>query len=114
MILLDRLKDPSERLWYVHKTVENGWSRSMLELWIETGLHKRKGKAITNFQQALSLPLSDMAEQVLKDPYNFGFMALDKAHREKELEQGLMDHLQKFLVELGDGFAFMGRQFSFA
>lgn len=111
MLLLDKLSDSSQRLWYAQQAIENGWSRSMLEMWIEANLYKRKGKAITNFKQALPMPQSDLAQQVLKDPYNFGFLSLDKEHREKELEQGLMDHLQKFLVELGDGFAFMGRQF---
>jgi predicted nuclease of restriction endonuclease-like (RecB) superfamily len=83
----------------------------MLEMWIESNLYGRKGKAITNFKHSLASPLSDIAEQTIKDPYNFGFLALDKKHREKELEQGLIDHLQKFLLELGDGFAFIGRQY---
>jgi predicted nuclease of restriction endonuclease-like (RecB) superfamily len=111
VLLINKLDDPTKRLWYAQQALENGWSRSTLETWIAADLYKRKGKAITNFKQSLPSPMSDMAEQVLKDPYNFGFMSLDAAHREKELEQGLMDHLQKFLVELGEGFAFMGRQF---
>ena len=112
MLLLDKLDNPSDRLWYVQQAIEGGWSRSTLETWIESKLYKRKGKAVTNFKQTLPSPQSDMAEQVVKDPYNFDFISLTAAHKEKELEQGLMDHLQKFLVELGEGFAFMGRQFS--
>ncbi len=111
IIILDKLEDPDQRRWYIQQTIENGWSRSMLEMWIESDLYKRQGKAITNFKQTLSIPQSDLAEQTLKDPYNFSFLALDKKHRESELEQGLMDHIQKFLLELGDGFAFVGRQY---
>lgn len=113
MLLLDKLpNDPARRAWYTRQAIENGWSRSTLETWIESSLYERKGRAITNFKETLPAPQSDMAEQVMKDPYNLDFMTLAAAHKEKELEQGLMDHLQKFLVELGDGFAFMGRQFS--
>ncbi len=111
MIILDRVKDPNQRLWYVGQTIENGWSRSMLEHWIESNIYKRQGKAVTNFKQTLPSPQSDLAEQVLKDPYNFSFLALDKKYRESDLEQGLIDHIQKFLLELGDGFAFIGRQY---
>ena len=79
--------------------------------WIQSDLYKRQGKAITNFKQTLLSVQSDLAEQVMKDPYNFSFLALDKKHRERELEQGLIDHIQKFLLELGEGFAFIGRQY---
>jgi predicted nuclease of restriction endonuclease-like (RecB) superfamily len=111
MIIIDQVKRQEERLWYIQQTIENGWSRSMLETWIESDLYSRQGKAITNFKQKLPAIQSDLAEQVIKDPYNFSFLALDKKHREQELEQGLMDHIQKFLIELGDGFAFVGRQY---
>ncbi len=111
MIILDKLQDHDQQRWYIQQTIENGWSRSMLEMWIESDLYKRQGKAITNFKQTLPIPQSDLAGQALKDPYNFSFLALDKKHRESELEQGLMDHIQKFLLELGDGFAFVGRQY---
>jgi len=111
MIILDKIEKHDQRLWYIQQTIENGWSRSMLEMWIESDLYKRQGKAITNFKNTLVLPQSDLAEQTLKDPYNFSFLALDKKYRERELEQGLMDHLQKFLIELGQGFAFVGRQY---
>jgi predicted nuclease of restriction endonuclease-like (RecB) superfamily len=111
MLILDKLEPLRQRLWYIQQCTENGWSRSMLETWIDSDLYKRQGKAITNFQKTLLPPQSDLAEQTLKDPYNFSFLALDKRHRENELEQGLMDHLQKFLLELGDDFAFVGRQY---
>ncbi|MFH0898613.1 MAG: PDDEXK nuclease domain-containing protein, partial [bacterium] len=111
MVILDKLKDSNQRLWYIQQTIEHGWSRSMLEHWIESNLYKRKGKAVTNFKKTLPSVQSDLAEQALKDPYNFSFLVLDKKHREQELEQGLIDHIQKFLIELGDGFAFLGRQY---
>lgn len=112
MLLLDRIPDDAaKRAWYTRQAIEYGWSRSTLETWIESKLYERKGKALTNFKQTLPAPQSDIAEQVLNDPYNLDFLTLARAHKEKELEQGLMDHLQQFLVELGEGFAFMGRQF---
>jgi predicted nuclease of restriction endonuclease-like (RecB) superfamily len=111
MILLDKVKDSAKRLWYVQEAIKGGWSRSTLDTWIDADLFKRKGRALTNFKETLPAVQSDIAEQILKDPYNLGFLSLDKQYREQELEQGLMDHLQKFLVELGEGFAFMGRQF---
>jgi predicted nuclease of restriction endonuclease-like (RecB) superfamily len=110
-ILLEQVKDVETRLWYAQQAIENGWSRSVLKMWIDSKLHKRQGKAITNFKVSLPETQSDIAEQTIKDPYVFGFFSLTKKHREKELEQGLMDHLQKFLIELGDGFAFLGRQY---
>lgn len=112
MVILDKIESPEQRIWYIQQTIENGWSRSMLEMWIESDIYKRQGKAITNFKTTLVPVQSDLAEQTLKDPYNFSFLALDKKYRERELEQGLMDHLQKFLIELGQGFAFVGRQYS--
>ena len=112
MLLLDKVEDATKRLWYAQQALEGGWSRTVLESWVESDLYGRKGRAITNFKQTLPPVQSDMAEQSLKDPYNLQFVTLEAAYREKELEQGLMDHLQKFLVELGEGFAFMGRQYS--
>ncbi len=111
MVIMDRIKDQNQRVWYIQQTIENGWSRSMLKHWIESNLYKRQGKAITNFRQTLPSPQSDLAEQLLKDPYNFSFLALDKQYRERELEEGLINHIQNFLIELGDGFAFIGRQY---
>jgi predicted nuclease of restriction endonuclease-like (RecB) superfamily len=110
IILLQKLKTKEERLWYAKKTVENGWSRSVLVHWIDSGLQKRQGKAVTNFDLTLPPPQSDLAEQTLKDPYCFDFLTLREKFDEKELEEGLLNHIQKFLLELGAGFAFVGRQ----
>jgi predicted nuclease of restriction endonuclease-like (RecB) superfamily len=108
--LLDKVKDPEARLWYARKAYEEGWSRNMLLLHIERRLHERQGKAITNFLDTLPPADSDMAAQVFKDPYLFDFLGTADPRRERELEQALMDHLQRFLLELGAGFAFVGRQ----
>lgn len=110
IILLEKLKDNDKRLWYAQKAIEHGWSRSMLEMWIESDLIGRKGKAITNFKNTLPIPQSDMAQQSLKDPYLLDFLDLSTDFAEKEVEQGLMDNIQQFLLELGKGFAFVGRQ----
>ena len=111
ILLIQKLNDPSDALFYVQKTIENSWSRSVLTHHIESGLHKREGKAINNFQATLPAPESDLAEQLLRDPYNFDFLTLTKRHNERELEEGLLEHLTKFLLELGAGFAFVGNQF---
>lgn len=110
IVLLQKLDSLQKRLWYAEQTLENGWSRNMLTIWIESDLYSRQGKAIHNFKKTLPEFQSDLAEQTLKDPYNFSFLTLDKKYREQELEQGLVDHIQKFLLELGQGFAFIGRQ----
>lgn len=110
VIILQKLKGSKEQLWYAQKTIENGWSRSMLESWIKSDLYHREGRAITNFSKTLPAPDSDMATQSLKDPYLFDFLTLRDDYLEQELEQGLIDHIQKFLLELGQGFAFVGRQ----
>jgi len=110
VIILQRLKSSKEQLWYAQKTIENGWSRSMLESWIKSDLYHREGRAVTNFAKTLTAPDSDMAKQSFKDPYLFDFLALRDDYLEQELEQGLIDHIQKFLLELGQGFAFVGRQ----
>lgn len=109
-ILIEKVKDIETRLWYAEKAIEHGWSRNMLELWIKSNLHSREGKAITNFQRTLPSSQSDLAQQTLKDPYLFDFLALHKDHIEQELEAGLIENIQKFLIELGQGFAFVGRQ----
>lgn len=106
--LLDRVKDPEERLWYARATQEYGWSRDVLEHHIETNLYRRQGKAITNFERTLPSPHSDLAGQLLKDPYNFDFLTLHKDARERELQEGLVNHIRQFLLELGKGFAFVG------
>lgn len=111
ILLLQKTKDNDERLWYASKTIEHGWSRSMLTIWIENDLYHREGKAITNFKTSMPAPQSDLAQQSLKDPYVFDFLTLHKEHLEKELEDGLVNHIQKFLIELGQGFAFVGQQY---
>ena len=110
LVLLTKLKKPAERFWYAQAALRHGWSRAVLTVQIETQAHKRMGKALTNFAQTLPPPQSDLAQQVLKDPYTFDFLTLSAEARERELEQGLTEHIQKFLVELGVGFAFVGRQ----
>ncbi len=109
-VLLERLKDPQERSWYASAALEHGWSRSVLLLQIETGLYRRKGKAVSNFRQTLPPPQSDLACAILKDPYVFDFLDLSSDAREREIERSLVDHVQRFLLELGVGFAYMGRQ----
>jgi predicted nuclease of restriction endonuclease-like (RecB) superfamily len=110
VILIQKIKDPDLRIWYARQVVEHGWSRNILILQIQSKLHERQGKAVTNFKQTLPEPQSDLAQQLVKDPYNFGFLTLGANARERELELGLIEHLSKFLVELGTGFAFVGRQ----
>ncbi len=111
MVLLDKLQDNNQRIWYAQKTIENGWSRSVLSMWIESNLYSRQGQSITNFKTTLPKPYSDLAEQTLKDPYCLDFLTIDKKAREREIEHGLTSHIQKFLLELGQGFAFVGRQY---
>ncbi len=108
--LLDKLKTVKERLWYAQKTIENGWSRNVLVLQIEQQLYRRQGKAINNFSITLPPEQSDMAEQIFKDPYLFDFVGTANPRREREIEEGLVNHVQQFLLELGAGFAFVGRQ----
>jgi predicted nuclease of restriction endonuclease-like (RecB) superfamily len=110
LALLDKLQDMETRLWYALKTVEYGWGKDMLAIQIDTRLHEREGKAINNFPAALPPTDSDMAEQVFKDPYIFDFLGTADLRRESELERKLVDHIQHFLLELGQGFAFVGRQ----
>ena len=108
--VLDKVKDPAERLWYMQQTIEQGWSRNVLVLQIESGLYRRQGKAITNFKATLPPAQSDLAQQIIKDPYNFDFLTLTQAAQERDLETGLLIHVQQFLLELGVGFALVGRQ----
>jgi len=111
LTLLEKLKSPEERLWYAQQTLANGWSRNILVLQIESKLFQRQGKSITNFETALPAPQSDLAQQILKDPYNFDFLTLTSQAQERDLERGLLAHLRQFLIELGVGFAFVGSQF---
>lgn len=110
IVLLQKLNNPEDRIWYAQKIIENGWSRSVLLHWVESSLHKRQGNAISNFKRTLTSPHSDLAHETLKDPYNFDFLTLREKFDEKELEDGLLEHIQKFLLELGAGFAFVSRQ----
>jgi predicted nuclease of restriction endonuclease-like (RecB) superfamily len=113
VVILQKVKDPEQRLWYAQKAIENGWSRSVLGMWIESDYYNRKGKAITNFKERLSQPGSGLAQETLNDPYNLEFLTIDAKAHEHEIEKGLMAHMEKFLLELGKGFAFMGRQYHF-
>ncbi len=110
LTLIEKLANFRDRLWYAAKTLEHGWSSNILTLQIESLAHRRHGKAQTNFSATLPPPDSDMAGQIFKDPYLFDFLGTDAPRREAELEQGLVAHIQKFLLELGQGFAFVGRQ----
>jgi predicted nuclease of restriction endonuclease-like (RecB) superfamily len=110
ILILQKISNQKERLWYAEKTIENGWSRSLLTVWIENNLYNREGKAITNFKDTLPLPQSDLAQQITKDPYIFDFLTMDEDFKEKELEKSLIDHVQSLLSEFGRGFAFVGRQ----
>mgnify|MGYP002784975621 FL=1 len=109
--LLEKLKSHEKRLWYAAKALENGWSRDILVLQIETDLHQRLGGATTNFQQVLPKPQSDLAQNLLKDPYHLDFLTLNQDAQERELEKGLVEHIRDFLLELGLGFAFLGNQY---
>lgn len=110
LALLEKLDDVETRLWYAQKTVENGWSRNILVMQIESRLHERQGQTVNNFAATLPPPDSDMATQIFKDPYLFDFFGTANLRKEREVEQALMDHVQKFLQEMGTGFAFVGRQ----
>ena len=110
-VLLEKVKEPRQRLFYIDKTVDNGWSRNMLVAQIDSGLHLRQGKALTNFETSLPAPQSDLATSMLKDPYLFGFLGLEEQAQEREVEKALMRHMRDFLLELGVGFAFVGNQY---
>ena len=110
VILIEKVKDPAERIWYAQTALEHGWSRDILALQIETGLCRRRGRAVSNFARTLPAPQSDLAAQALKDPYVFDFLTLADDARERDIENQLLQHIARFLVELGAGFAFVGRQ----
>ncbi|HEX8728201.1 MAG TPA: PDDEXK nuclease domain-containing protein, partial [Ktedonobacterales bacterium] len=109
--LLDKVKDAGERAWYMRAALQYGWSRDVLAHQIDTGLYQRQGQAVTNFDRTLPAPQSDLARQLLKDPYNFDFLTLSAEAHERDLERGLLSHLRDFLLELGVGFAFLGSQY---
>lgn len=108
--LLAKLKDPAARLWYAEATLEHGWSRPVLAAQIETGLRDRQGRAITNFGRALPPADSDLAQQILKDPYQFDFLSLAADAKERDLERALLARVKDVLLEMGKGFAFVGSQ----
>ena len=98
-------------MFYIQKTIKNGWSRAVLMNFIEAGLWQSQGKAVNNFDRLLPDVQSDLAKETLKDPYNFDFLTLTENYKEKELEDALVENITKFLLELGQGFAFVGRQY---
>lgn len=110
LVLLSKLKDPVARLAYARRALEHGWSRNVLNIHIETRLLEREGKAVTNFARNLPAPGSDLAHQTLKDPYIFDFLGMGEEADERAIESALVDHISRFLLELGAGFAYVGRQ----
>jgi predicted nuclease of restriction endonuclease-like (RecB) superfamily len=110
LALLDKLDHPTDRLWYAAKAIEHGWSRNVLALQIQAGLHQRQGKAVTNFKKTLPPSQSDLAQGITKDPYLFDFLTLRDDINERAVEEGLVGQVEKFLLELGAGFALVGRQ----
>ncbi len=111
VILIEKVKDLPTRRWYMEQTLANGWSRNILALQIDAQAHARHGKTVSNFAAMLPAPQSDLVQQTLKDPYIFDFLTLAEPFHERELETALVRHLEKFLLELGQGFAFVGRQY---
>jgi len=110
LALLDKLPTPETRCWYAAKAIENNWSRNILVMQIETHLLERSGKAVSNFENHLPKPQSDLARESLKDPYRFDFLGLTYEAQEREIENALVKHVTDFLLELGAGFAFVGQQ----
>jgi predicted nuclease of restriction endonuclease-like (RecB) superfamily len=109
-VLLDKLKTRDDRLWYLRKAIEHNWSRNILVMQIESRLRERSGAAVTNFELTLPKPQSDLARESLKDPYRFDFLGLTAEAQEREIEHALVKHVTDFLLELGAGFAVVGRQ----
>jgi predicted nuclease of restriction endonuclease-like (RecB) superfamily len=111
VVIISKIKNADEAIFYVQKTIQNNWSRSVLTHQIESQLYLRDGQSLTNFAATLPTPQSDLAKQILKDPYNFDFLMLREQHDEQELENALVEHITKFLLELGSGFSYLGRQY---
>jgi len=109
--IITKLKETQEAIYYVKQTLHYGWSRAVLVHQIESRLYHREGKAVTNFETKLPPPQSDLAKATLKDPYSFDFLSMSKKYNERELEDALIEHISHFLLELGSGFAFVGRQY---
>lgn len=110
-VLLEKLGDPERRAWYARQAIEHGWSRAILAHQIDSGLYERQGRALTNFDRTLPPARSDLARQILKDPYRFDFLGLGVEAQERDLEHALLRHIREFLIELGLGFAFVGSQY---
>lgn len=110
MVLVDKIRDPDRRLLYARAAVEHGWSRNALEMHIEMRSVERSGRAITNFEHTLASPQSDLARESLKDPYRLDFLGLGKEAEERAIEHALVSHVTEFLLELGAGFSYVGRQ----
>ena len=109
-LIIDKCRDNSDKaIFFVKQTIENNWSRAVLLNFLDTDLYERQGKAITNFSKVLPSVQSDLAQELIKDPYNFDFLTLRANYDEKELKDALMNNIQKLLMELGKGFAFVGR-----
>lgn len=109
--IFTKCKSVQEAMFYVQKTIMNGWSRAMLMNYIDANLYKSQGKTINNFDRLLTNAQSDLAKETLKDPYNFDFLTLTENYKEKELEDALVANITKFLLELGQGFAYVGKQY---
>ena len=110
--IIDRCKDNVEKaIFFVKKTLKNNWSRNVLLNWLDTDLYEREGKAVSNFKATLPVIQGDLAQQITKDPYNFDFLAMRERYDERDLEDALVANVTKFLLELGKGFSYMGRQF---
>lgn len=112
LLILNKVKEKEAALFFLQQTVEHNWSRAVLGLQIEQNLYARQGKALSNFRETLPETQARMAQQILKDPYNFDFLMLESEVRELEIEKQLTAHITKFLLELGKGFAFIGRQYN--
>ena len=111
ILIMTRILDRPTREWYIKKTLENGWSRSVLEMQIESQVHLRLGAAQHNFERTLPAPQSELARDLMKDPYAFDFLGITDASSERQIEKSLLNHLRDFLIELGVGFAFVGSQY---
>ena len=110
--LMDRYgKQPAKALFYVRKTMEEGWSRNMLLNFMDTGLYERQGKALTNFNRTLPADMSDLAQELTKDPYNFAFTGMTGRYNERLLKDALLNNITRFLTELGTGFAYVGKEY---
>jgi predicted nuclease of restriction endonuclease-like (RecB) superfamily len=113
-MLIGKIKDKQVAKFYIQKTIQNNWSRDVLDIQIKSDLYNRQGKSVNNFKNTLPEPMSDLANQTLKDPYIFDFLTLSEDYKEKDIEKQLVQNITKFLLELGKGFAFIGQQYHIA